>query len=232
MWAVLQSFEERVEEVEKYLRVLEKLEDPSVVLFDKSTKREKRVFEEGSLKVMKATVFLLLYNLVESSIRSAFGELYTSILNSGRPACELKTEFRKLWIKQRYGAIDLDSASTRTFRELTEALIEEITLGNPITLEEGKLPVSGNLDSDSIRNVCRFHGITPQIHKQAFGGGEQVVGISLEADFEYESGNDCEPILRNRRNRTRFGDCWPRNRPAMRNLGCSPSCSSQSFFRQ
>ena len=172
MWAVLQSFEERVEEVEKYLRVLEKLEDPSVVLFDKSTKREKRVFEEGSLKVMKATVFLLLYNLVESSIRSAFGELYTSILNSGRPACELKTEFRKLWIKQRYGAIDLDSASTRTFRELTEALIEEITLGNPITLEEGKLPVSGNLDSDSIRNVCRFHGITPQIHKQAFGGGE------------------------------------------------------------
>ena len=86
MWPVLQSFEERVQEVEKYLRVLEKLEAPSVVLFDKSTGREKRVFEEGSLKVMKATVFLLLYNLIESSIRSAFGELYKSVINSGKPA--------------------------------------------------------------------------------------------------------------------------------------------------
>jgi hypothetical protein len=172
MWQVLESFEERVQEVEKYLRVLEKLEAPSVVLFDKSTGREKRVFEEGSLKVMKATVFLLLYNLIESSIRSAFGELYKSVINSGMPAHELTVEFRKLWIKQRFGSIDLDSACSRTFRELTEALIEELTQDLPIDLDEDKLPVSGNLDSDAIRHVCRFHGINLQIHTQAFGGGE------------------------------------------------------------
>ncbi len=58
------------------------------------------------------------------------------------PANELKLEFRKLWVKQRYSAIDLDSASTKTFRELTETLIEEITSGSAITLQEDKLPVS------------------------------------------------------------------------------------------
>lgn len=172
MRLVKQSFEERVEEVDKYLRVLEKLESPSVVLFDKLTRREKRVFEEGSLKVMKATVFLLIYNVVESSIRSAFGELYGVIVREGKTASDLKGEFRKIWIKQRYNAIDEDSASTRTFRELTETLIEEITSGGVVALDEKWLPVSGNLDSDTIRQVCNRHGITPQVHKQAFGGAE------------------------------------------------------------
>ena len=136
MRLVKQSFEERVEEVDKYLRVLEKLESPSVVLFDKLTRREKRVFEEGSLKVMKATVFLLIYNVVESSIRPAFGELYGVIVREGKTASDLKGEFRKIWIKQRYNSIDEDSASTRTFRELTETLIEEITSGGVVALDE------------------------------------------------------------------------------------------------
>lgn len=175
MWQVRQSFEERVQEIVKYLKVLERLEETSVVLFDKSTNREKRVFEAGSFKVMKSSVFILLYNLVESSVRSAFGDLYQTVESSGKSAAEVKSEFRKIWIKQRYKSLDPYSASSQTFRELTEALIEATVSGNPLQLTGDKLPVSGNLDSKAIFKVCKLHGITVKVHKQAFGGAELIV---------------------------------------------------------
>lgn len=81
MHHVISDFNERVTEVEQFLKVLDRLEKPSVVLYDKATRREKRVFHDGSLKIMKASVFLLIYNVVESTIRSSFKILYSDIKN-------------------------------------------------------------------------------------------------------------------------------------------------------
>lgn len=172
MQNVIDDFNERVNEVEQFLKVLERLEKPEVVLFDKTTRREKRVFQEGSLKVMKATVFLLIYNVVESSIRSAFGHLYDEIAVASMTGTDLRAELRKIWIKQQFQGLDDDSASVRTFRDLTERLVEEIADGNTVNLEGRLLPVSGNLDADSIRQVCRKHGVVVAVHKNAAGGVE------------------------------------------------------------
>lgn len=172
MQNVIDDFNERVSEVEQFLKVLERLEKPEVVLFDKTTRREKRVFQEGSLKVMKATVFLLIYNVVESSIRSAFGHLYDEIAVASMTGTNLRAELRKIWIKQQFQALDDDSASARTFRDLTERLVEEIAEGNTVNLKRRLLPVSGNLDADSIRQVCRKHGVAVAVHKNAAGGVE------------------------------------------------------------
>jgi len=172
MQDVISDFNERVTEVAQFLKVLERLESPGVVLYDKTTRRQKRVFQEGSLKVMKATVFLLIYNVVESSIRSAFGHLYGEIAMASMTGNDLRAELRKIWIKQQFQGLDEDSASVRTFRELTERLVEEIVDGKTVNLEGRLLPVSGNLDADSIRQVCKKHGVVVSVHKNASGGVE------------------------------------------------------------
>ncbi|MEM8671014.1 MAG: MAE_28990/MAE_18760 family HEPN-like nuclease [Planctomycetota bacterium] len=172
MQDVIDDFNERVSEVEQFLKVLERLEKPEVVLFDKSTRREKRVFQEGSLKVMKATVFLLIYNVVESSIRSAFAYLYDQIAVASITGTDLRAELRKIWISQQFQGLDDDSASVRTFRDLTERLVEEIANGKTVNLEGRLLPVSGNLDADSIRRVCKKHGVVVAVHRNASGGVE------------------------------------------------------------
>lgn len=172
MQAVLDDFAERVAEVDQYLKVLERLEKPNVVLYDKATRKEKRVFNEDSLKVMKATVFLLIYNIVESAIRSAFGYMYDQIGRDGATGSDLRAELRKLWIRQKFQSLDEDSASIRSFRDLTEQLVEEITSGNAVILSDRLLPVSGNLDSDSIRQVCHRHGVSVRVHRYASGGAE------------------------------------------------------------
>ncbi|QDT83064.1 MAE_28990/MAE_18760 family HEPN-like nuclease [Gimesia chilikensis] len=172
MQEVIDDFNDRVAEVEQYLKVLERLEMPGVVIYDKTTKREKRVFQEGSLKVMKATVFLLIYNIVESAIRSAFGYIYDEIATAGMTNDNIRAELRKIWIGQHFKKLDDDSASARTFRELVESLVEDISNNKNITLEDRYLPVSGNLDSDVIRNVCHRHGVVVRVHRNAAGGVE------------------------------------------------------------
>lgn len=172
MQDVIDDFNERVAEVEQFLKVLERLERPGVVLYDKSTRREKRVFQEGSLKVMKATVFLLIYNTVESAIRSAFGYLYDCVGNAAIRGGDLRAELRNIWIKQQFQALDDDSSSLRTFRELTERLIGEMAEGVTVSLASNMLPISGNLDADVIRGVCKKHGVGVAVHKRAAGGVE------------------------------------------------------------
>lgn len=172
MQKVIEEFEERVKDTEKYLRVLECLESPTVILYDKSTRRRKKVFEDGSFKVMKATVFLLIYNLVESSIRSAFAELYSEIANSGTPPGELRSELRELWIRQTFHKLDKDSAALRNFREITKGIIDHYMAELPLALEAEHLPISGNLGCSEIRKTCLCHGITAKVHRHARGGIE------------------------------------------------------------
>lgn len=121
---------------------------------------------------MKATVFLLIYNIVESAIRSAFAYLYEEIAREGMTSDSLSSDLRQLWISQHFKSIDGDSASIRTFRELTEKIVEEVTSGTTVTLDERLLPISGNLDSDAIRQVCKRHGVSESVNKHAAGGAE------------------------------------------------------------
>ena len=67
---VIVRFEERVSEVNKYYEVLELLNDPRVNVV-KSYQRYDKTIPIGpeSNKIMKSTCFLLLYNLVEATIR-------------------------------------------------------------------------------------------------------------------------------------------------------------------
>ena len=168
------DFDNRVGEVDQYLKVLDRLNNPAVVLFDSVTRRRKRVLEEGSLKVMKATVFLLIYNVVESSIRSGFEYLYANIKSQGSTPSAVRDELVQVWIRQRFRALDADSVSTRNFRDLAESIVEEVVAGSVLDLDSKLLPVSGNLDAERIREVCAKHGVSSNVHYRSLGGTELI----------------------------------------------------------
>ena len=172
MDAIIDEFEQRVDEVDSYLKLLVRIENLDVVLDNQAKVPPLRVLGEDSFKVMKATVFLLIYNLVESSIRSALRRVYEKIEDEGKTLGDVREELRSLWIGQRFRSYDSYSASAHNYRELVEQITEEVLQRSVLKLSAKRLPISGNLDSDRIRDICKRHGVEVTVHHDAKGGVE------------------------------------------------------------
>ena len=72
MVTVLTDFEKRVTEIDLFFKHLENLEEDGALLyFPNRTKRKIQAHNNELVKVFKANVFLLLYNLAESSIKQS-----------------------------------------------------------------------------------------------------------------------------------------------------------------
>ncbi len=72
MNTVLLDFEKRVSEIDKYFVFIENLEQNSAVLFFPKKRTHKYLSNDPELlKVLKANIFLMLYNLAEASIKQS-----------------------------------------------------------------------------------------------------------------------------------------------------------------
>lgn len=185
MQNVIDEFNERAANVSSFLVLLQQLEQPGVVVTDSNTKTTIPVFGEDSFKVMKASAFLLIYNMVESSIRSAFQHVYERIENDTLWFGSIAPKFRDLWIRQRFREMDLDSASPRNFRDLAAELTNAVLDHNTVRLTAEKLPVAGSLNAKRIRDVCELHGVSSQVDPQAHGGIQLETVRQLRNDLAH-----------------------------------------------
>lgn len=171
MQSVIDEFDQKVVEVDRYFSLLRTLEEPDLVLsFATRPQKRSRKVDQDWLKILKASAFLVLYNLIESAIRGGFGAVYEAIKNDGCSCSELREEFRKLWIDQQFGTIERHSASGVTYQGKAQELVKQILDKVVVEMSERRLPVSGNLDADKIREVCKRHGVSVKTHRAASGG--------------------------------------------------------------
>lgn len=171
MQAVVADFEQRVTEVSEYLRMLKALDRSDAVIHSQSKASHKTTpVEDDWRKVSKATVYLLIYNLVEAAIRSAFGELYETIASEGRSLQSVSEEIRDAWVLSEHRKLTRETASPENYREAASRMVLAALDREVVRLESSRLPVSGNLDADNIRRVCHDHGVGVRVHRAAKGG--------------------------------------------------------------
>ncbi|WP_321306058.1 MAE_28990/MAE_18760 family HEPN-like nuclease [Marinifilum fragile] len=173
METIIENFNQRYAEVEKYYKVLLTLDDERVSIIRNGDVRKRKIkLDSDALKVMKSTCFLLLYNLIESSIRESFTYLYEKI-NSEENSIENYTdEFKKLWLNQHFKNIDPVSSNQATYRTVINSIVEKILNSEDFNMDSELLPISGNIDAQKIRELYKKHNIKLNIHHRAFGGGE------------------------------------------------------------
>ena len=124
------------------------------------TAREKEpLLKHPTVPTLKATLFLLFYNLVESVIYKSFEMIFDSIAEN----CD---SFNKLnpYVKKQYKRYDKQSA-------MNEA--ELLSLSLPKYLNNVTL-FSGNLDARSIRKLMNDWGVNSDFHSQ---GEEKLLDI-------------------------------------------------------
>ncbi|TGG92818.1 hypothetical protein E4656_11865 [Natronospirillum operosum] len=173
MEIIREEFEERANEVKEYLNAIYKMENEDYSFYRTGSRNSVKIKMGNDLpKVMKATFFLLLYNLIESTIRSSFKELYDCIQNENKVISEFKDEYKLIWIMQSFKGKDPVSSNQSTYRNLISDMVSDILNSQPLSLSIDSLPISGNLDARKTRELLKKHGISEKVHYKANGGSQ------------------------------------------------------------
>ncbi|NLQ24515.1 hypothetical protein HGO26_16720 [Shewanella sp. S-1] len=158
----MEDFESRVNEIELYFQFMEQITATNACIGDLyDVEFEKIKIDSEVKKIFKANLFLLLYNLIESSFKSALVKLIQDINGSNSKYGMLIPEIRKIWFqdKTKFFSEKTPRISGKTVNKLEYYFpivddIFEFVLSIP-----EKPEISGNLDGQSIRKLLEKYGI-------------------------------------------------------------------------
>lgn len=167
MITVKTEFENRVSEIEEYFKMLHRIFEENAVLFFPNKKTHKfKSLNTDLERVLKANCFLLLYNLIESSIKQSITEIYDQITSQGLNYSDISPLLKQLWIKENH----------KNFKEKGEVEIFNIITNldaDLIDIEfDSSRIISGNIDRRKIESLSEKYGFSMQVHYSAGNGNK------------------------------------------------------------
>ncbi|MGL4461116.1 MAG: MAE_28990/MAE_18760 family HEPN-like nuclease [Planctomycetia bacterium] len=166
------DFEDRVREVDLFFRVLE-LQDKDRVVAVSDSEQTGDPFSslpDDWGEMLKGASYLIIYNLVEAFVRRGFQKVFETIENDGLCGGQLAESLRSQWIMQKNKRISTFDGSPKVYMEISNEIVNEIIEHRVARLSHRRLPFSGNLDADVIREVCACHGVGQETPPIAKGG--------------------------------------------------------------
>lgn len=154
------DFEKRKKEIENYLSFLAILSDDENTRF--RYKRNDGIVEEKISdqlqKILIANGFLLLYNLIEATVRSSISEIYVEVKDNGITFGELSENLKKIWIEQKTDNLKEGNFKQDTLNKQVSGIAESVLKKETITFFEENLDFSGNLDAQKVRDLADKFG--------------------------------------------------------------------------
>lgn len=199
-------FQARVREVDIYFDFLRCTLAPNATVEYHDTQSPPSVHQvpltHDIQRILKANAFLILYNLVESTIRQAILEIYDAVSSENLTYRQLRSELRHLWISHRHGSPTLD----KTVLERVRQLVEEVANDTVVALDPDYLPIGGNIDAAKVRELADAYGFSKRVRPDV-KGGEKLLSVKTNRNnlahghiSFIECGSDIHPEdLRNLR---------------------------------
>jgi len=182
MKTVIQDFENRVREIELYFDFLQDIIINKAELFFPLKKgRKNKLIELELTKILRANGFLLLYNLVESSIKKSIEEIYNSLNKENANYKDVKQEIKKKWIELKYKNFKPDTYVTEEIFKCISNIENDII---SMTFSSKKV-ISGNIDSRKIRDFSESYGFSCKTHYTTKNGEKLLVVKSKRNDLAH-----------------------------------------------
>ncbi|MEM7593989.1 MAG: MAE_28990/MAE_18760 family HEPN-like nuclease [Cyanobacteria bacterium P01_A01_bin.83] len=167
--SLFEDFEERAKEVSKYFFLLKNLEQGSIKLtMGNSNYQKLRTIDVELEKTLKATGFLLLYNLIESTIRNAIEFIYDDIVSKEVSFDDLRTEIKKIVIQN----FKKNKKSDTLLAEINRITIDIVSA----SFDKEKL-FSGNIDARKIKDAAKNYGFSYQTNERKTQNGIDLLTI-------------------------------------------------------
>lgn len=189
MKVVINEFESRVKEIDIYFDFISDIIiNKAELLFPKKAKNKYKPIDSELTKILKANAFLLLYNLVESSVKKSIEEIYNSLNKENAKYRVVTDEIKKKWIE-----INYKNFKGQTF--VAEKIFATIsTLEDDIinmTFNAAKT-INGNVDSRKIREFSEIYGFSSKTHHTANDGNKLYVVKSKRNDLAHGTISFCD----------------------------------------
>jgi len=167
---LFQDFNNRSKEVSKYFIFLKNLEQSTarLSLYDVNGNNKKnKHIDEDLLKTLKASAFLLLYNLVESTMRNAIEAIFDELQINRISYDEIRPELKKIVLK------NINKRNPKKLcSEINKIAVDIITVG----FEKDDL-FSGNIDARKIRDTADEYGFSYQTDYEKTANGIYLLTV-------------------------------------------------------
>lgn len=153
------DFEQRKKEVEDYFSFLNILDKETTLL--KYVKDEETIEEsisKDTQRILIANSFLILYNLIEATIRNSIVEIYDKIQEDEITYNKLSQSLKKIWIKNKTKNLKEGNFNINTLQNNVESIIDNVIDNEIILLTKDDIDISGNIDADKIRTLAKEIG--------------------------------------------------------------------------
>ena len=166
---VLLDFNKRAKDVDDYFIFLDSLEKQTtqLALLDTTGKYEIKSLDPELAKTLKANGFLLLYNLVESTMRNAIEAIFEEFKNKAVTFDQLKPEIKLIVLQ------NLKNRSPKKIYLTINQLSTDIITA---TFEREEL-FSGNVDARLIKEIADKYGFSYQTDFAKTKNGQNLVVI-------------------------------------------------------
>lgn len=151
-----EEYKKRLSEVELYFKTIQLLDNGqcSIVCKDISGNVSTNDIDQELSKILKANGFLLLYNLIEATVRNSIVAIFNSITADKLTYKCLSENLKKLWVRQEIKEIrDFNQSKNKIF-EISEKVLNDSLLDFKIEC----VNISGNIDAQSIRDIAKQFG--------------------------------------------------------------------------
>ncbi len=165
MQMVFDVFNDRIGEMEIYFKSIEQLYET-----ENSFENNYEFHSDQFLKMLKANAIIMVYNLVESSIMGGILEIYDQLKSSGHTYNDVRMEIQKIWFSYKFNEVYDKNAHYNSYRDKAYEIISGILKEDVIVLNRKATDISGNLDAEKVRQLCKEHGIKYELKSNCRGG--------------------------------------------------------------
>ncbi len=166
---IREEFNLRFEEINRYFTFLEKIE-----MFD--YKSSSQIIDEELVKILKANGFLLLYNIIESSVYNSILEIFEELKHHKIKYENITPQLKKFWLKTKFK--NQEELTNQNIAQKSFEFVEEIINKFPINLLINKIDYGGTITPQKIRQLSIELGLDFQeLNYKDFPNGEALVSI-------------------------------------------------------
>ncbi|WP_323828881.1 MAE_28990/MAE_18760 family HEPN-like nuclease [Pseudomonas sichuanensis] len=151
----MDEYQRRKLEISSYLSLVSFACGDNVVIVDDN----ERTYPVSLLETttLKAAFYLVLYNIVEATVREGVRSIYNKIADDRLTFLQLNEKLQEIWWQSHHESIS-STPRDALIRKVYEVYCLCRTESSP-GFKDFIAGVSGNLDAEGVRSVCRKYGI-------------------------------------------------------------------------